>query len=169
MTRRPTASARDNDIQNRISALSIDLKDQQRVGKMGQSPEEDPVTRDIVYHIRRAQDEVGIYDGNNSGDASSQKDEISESQNSMSNFFKKRLLFLIPRQLRDAKRDPGRKVAERALAKGADLLTTKSMQREAYGDLCRLVHLKRLKAPTDNSNQNREQNETNIILWEGIK
>ncbi|THG98878.1 hypothetical protein EW145_g7353, partial [Phellinidium pouzarii] len=159
MTRRPTASARDKDIQNRISALSIDLKDQQRVGKMGQSPEEDPVTRDLLE-----QNEVKSYDANNSGDTSSQKDETSESQNSMSNFFKKRLLFLIPRQLRDAKRDPGRKIAENALAMGADLLTTKSMQREAYGDLCRLVHLKRLKAPTDNSNQNREQNEKHYFV-----
>ncbi|THH02305.1 hypothetical protein EW145_g6770 [Phellinidium pouzarii] len=149
MTRRPTASARDKDIQNRISALSIDLKDQQRVGKMGQSPEEDPVTRDLLEYIVTAQNEVKSYDGNNSGDASSQKDEISESQNSMSNFFKKRLLFLLPRQLRDAKKDPGPKVAERALAKGADLLRRKSMQREEYGDLCRLVHLKCIKSPTD--------------------
>ncbi|THG96470.1 hypothetical protein EW145_g7775 [Phellinidium pouzarii] len=152
MTRRPTASARNKDIQSRISALSIDLKDQQRVGKMGQSPEEDSVTGDILDYIVIAQKSLTDRVSNDEARQTA-KDEISESGDSMSNFFKKRLLFLVPRQLRDAKKLPGTKAAENALAKGADLLTTKSMQREAYGDLCRLVHLKRLKAPTDNSNQ----------------
>ncbi|THG93477.1 hypothetical protein EW145_g8365, partial [Phellinidium pouzarii] len=152
MTRRPTASARNKDIQSRISALSIDLKDQQRVGKMGQSPEEDSVTGDILDYIVIAQKSLTDRVSNDEARQTA-KDEISESGDSMSNFLKKRLLFLVPRQLRDAKKVPGTKAAENALAKGADLLRRKSMQREEYGDLCRLVHLKCLKAPANDPNQ----------------